>query len=86
LESTTKKRLSFLQGCKVDVTLALALIHHLALGNNIPFKNIAEMFCNITMVFDHRIIPENDEKIRLMTLHKKKFTCRVFTGKFPECF
>ena len=77
-----KERLSFLERCKVDLTLALALIHHLALGNNIPFKNIAEMFCNITRYLIIEFIPENDEKIELMTLHKKN----LLTGYSQENF
>ena len=81
-----KERPSFLERCKVDVTLALALIHHLALGNNIPFKNIAEMFCNITRYLIIEFIPENDEKIRLMTLHKKNLLAGYSLENFLSAF
>lgn len=29
---------------KCDIGMALALIHHLAISNNLPFENIAEFF------------------------------------------
>ena len=80
------ERLSFLERCKVDVTLALALIHHLALGNNIPFKNIAEMFCNCTRYLIIEFVPENDEKIMLMTLHKKDLLTGYSQENFLDAF
>jgi len=76
------ERTSFLARCKVDVALALALIHHLALTNNIPFDKIAEMFSNITRYLIIEFVAENDEKIKLMTLHKKN----LLTGYSLESF
>lgn len=39
------ERTSFLGRCseKTDLVLALALVHHLAIGNNIPLRNVVEL-------------------------------------------
>ena len=77
-----KERMSFLERCKVDLVLALALIHHLVIGNNIPFGKVAEMFGNVTRYLIIEFVPETDEKISLMTVHKKN----VLTGYSEENF
>jgi len=38
------ERDSFLQRGPVDATLALALVHHLAISNNVPLPRVAEFF------------------------------------------
>ena len=40
-----EERSSFLERCNVDVVLALALIHHLSIANNVPFEMSATAFC-----------------------------------------
>ena len=39
------ERASFLERCsgKTDLVLALALVHHLAIGNNVPLRSVAEL-------------------------------------------
>lgn len=43
-----QERDSFKNRANFDVTLALALIHHLAISNNLPLDNIADFFSQIT--------------------------------------
>ncbi len=40
------ERTSFLERCygKTDLVLALALVHHLAIGNNVPLRSVAALF------------------------------------------
>src|SRR5205814_7950689 len=42
------ERKSFLERVNVDLALALALVHHLAIGKNIPIEKMAEFFGKIT--------------------------------------
>lgn len=65
-----KERESFLKRIKPDVTLALALIHHLAIGKNIPFEKIAEMFSSISKYLIIEFVPKEDEKVKLMLARK----------------
>ncbi len=63
-----KERLSFLSRAHVDVTMALALIHHLAIANNIPLQNIAkslaEMADNVIIEF----VPKEDSQVKRLLL------------------
>jgi ribosomal protein L11 methylase PrmA len=43
-----EERESFLQRGPADIILALALIHHLAITNNVPLTKIAELFARVT--------------------------------------
>lgn len=65
------ERDSFLKRTKVDLVLALALIHHLAIGRNIPFESIAKMFSGLGEYLIIEFVPKEDEKIQLMLNQKK---------------
>jgi hypothetical protein len=65
------ERFSFQERIKTDLVMALALIHHLAIGKNIPFEKIAEQFISTGKYLIVEFIPKEDEKIQLM-LHQKK--------------
>ena len=66
-----KERSSFFERLNVDLVMALALIHHLTIGKNIPFLHVAELFsrCGKNLLIE--FVPKNDEKVVLM-LHQKK--------------
>ena len=57
------ERDSFIQRCKSDLVLSLALIHHLAISNNIPLNKIAEFFSNICKNLVIEFIPKTDSQI-----------------------
>jgi hypothetical protein len=85
-----KERPSFIERTKTDLALALALIHHLAIGKNIPFDKIASLFSGMT---DHLVIefvPKKDEKIQFMLRQKKDiytdYTEENFLGSFQKYF
>ena len=56
---------------KADLVLALALIHHLAIGKNIPFSGMADFFQQLGHYLVIEFIPKDDEKIRFMLQQKK---------------
>jgi hypothetical protein len=66
-----EERSPFLQRAKVDLVVALAVIHHLAVGKNIPFESIAALFAGFGKTLIIEFVPKDDEKIRLMLAHKK---------------
>ncbi len=72
---------------KVDLGLALALIHHLAIGRNIPFDRIAEFFagiCKKYLVIE--FVPKTDEKVKLMFSGKKDIYQNYSETGFSEAF
>lgn len=66
-----KERASFIVRAKADIILVLALIHHLAIGKNIPFEMIADMLQGIGKYLIIEFIPKEDGKIQLMLNRKK---------------
>ena len=80
------ERASFSERIYADTAFALALIHHLSIGKNIPFDSMAEFFKNIC---DHLIIefvPKMDEKIQLMLSNKKDHYTDYSEDKFVNAF
>lgn len=60
------EREAFLQRPKPDTVLALALIHHLAISNNIPISRLAAMFSKICKTLIIEFIPKEDYRVKLL--------------------
>lgn len=66
------ERLALTDRLRADLVLALALIHHLAIGRNIPFDRIASFFSRVCRKFlIIEFVPLDDEKVKLMRAQKK---------------
>lgn len=85
-----KERSSFIERTDADLVLALAVIHHLSIGKNIPFSMIAEFFSRIGSFLLIEFIPKNDEKIQLMLQNKEDifdaYTAENFLKAFEKYF
>ncbi|MBC7873365.1 MAG: SAM-dependent methyltransferase [Ferruginibacter sp.] len=85
-----EERDSFINRAKVDLVLALALVHHLAIGKNIPFEKIAYLFQGICRYLIIEFVPKQDEKIQLMLSTKKdiytQYTEENFIAAFTKYF
>jgi hypothetical protein len=59
-----RERDSFLQRGPADAVLALALVHHLAISNNVPLSRIAEFFteCGEWLVVE--FVPKSDSQVQ----------------------
>ena len=66
-----KERISFIDRTNCNLGLALALVHHLAIGKNIPFEKLAEFFENLADHFIIEFIPKTDKKVKFMLQQKK---------------
>ena len=69
------ERKSFLERCEsVDLVLALALVHHLAIGNNLPFGHIAEVFKGLGKYLIVEFVPKADSQVvRLLSQREDIF-------------
>lgn len=56
------ERQSLAERSKADCLLALALIHHLAISNNIPLPSIAEFFATLAEWLVIEFVPKRDKK------------------------
>jgi hypothetical protein len=85
-----RERISFIERTNADLGLALALIHHLAIGKNIPFEKVSEFFKNITDYLIIEFVPKRDERVQFMLKQKKdiyqEYTEENFVRTFEKYF
>lgn len=61
-----KERMSFMEKGGADVVMALAIIHHLSISNNLPFKKTAEFFSKIAKNLIIEFVPKTDSKVKIL--------------------
>lgn len=59
-----RERVQLNKRSKPDVIMALAVIHHLVISNNIPFEKVAEYFAGLTEWLILEYVPAEDDKIK----------------------
>ena len=82
------ERKSFLCRLHVDTIMALALIHHLCIGNNVPLGNVAEMLSQHCRNLIIEFVPLEDPKAQLL-LGKKNippYSLDIFKAEFGKYF
>jgi hypothetical protein len=84
------ERHSFCERGPVDLIMALALIHHLAISNNVPLQRIARFFSRLCSRIIVEFVPKSDPKVlRLLSSRRDIFTEYTQTGfetAFEEFF
>jgi hypothetical protein len=61
-----EERESFADRGPVDLVLALALVHHLAIAHNVPLPRIAEFFARIARTLVIEFVPKEDSQLQRM--------------------
>lgn len=77
-----EERLSLLQRGPVDTILALALIHHLALANNVPLASLARFFGSLCEFLIIEFVPKHDSQVKRMLATRED----VFEDYHPQAF
>jgi len=77
-----KERTSLLKRGPVDTVFALALIHHLAISNNLPISKIAEFFSSICTYLIIEFVPKDDSQIQRMLSTRED----IFPDYIKEAF
>lgn len=84
------ERLSFLDRAPVDTVLALALVHHLAISNNLSLEKIAALFNKICRSLIIEFIPQSDSQFQRLRLTRNSdfsnYTQQVFESEFEKYF
>lgn len=65
-----------------DVVLALALVHHLAIGNNVPLTLVADYFSKIGEWLIVEFVPKEDSQVQRMLVARED----IFSGYHNEGF
>ena len=59
-----RERESLAQRGPLDVSMALALIHHIAISNNVPLDEIARYFSSLSRYLIIEFVAKNDSQVR----------------------
>jgi hypothetical protein len=81
-----KERSGFFTRTKVDVCMALALIHHLAIAKNITFEQLASFFASVCKVLIIEFVPKSDPKVAGMLQWRKDIFNNYNQESFEEVF
>jgi hypothetical protein len=81
-----QERVALLKRGPVDTVMALALTHHLALANNLPFNRIASFFAKICTTLIIEFIPKSDSQVKRMLATREDIFPDYGRDKFEEEF
>lgn len=65
------ERESLLDRGPADVAMALALVHHLAIGNNVPLSRISEFMAQCARHLIVEFVPKEDSQVQRMLSTRK---------------
>lgn len=84
------ERSNFFERMSADTIMALALIHHLAINNNVPLERIASFFAAHCEHLIIEFVPKGDSQVdRLLSTREDIFpnyTAEGFEKAFGQCF
>lgn len=80
------ERVSLIDRGPADTVLALALIHHLAISNNIPFSQIAEFFSMLCKFLIIEFVPKYDSKVKLLLASRRDIFDNYNEKSFENSF
>lgn len=81
-----EERSSFLSRAKSDLVMALAFIHHIAIGKNVPLEKIASILSSIGDHIIIEFIPKDDPKVQIMLSGKKDIYTDYSDQSFENAF
>ena len=84
------ERMSLEQRGPADLALALALIHHLAIGNNVPLERIAAWFRRLAGWLAIEFVPKPDPEVQTLLASREDifpdYTDEGFEAAFSRHF
>lgn len=85
-----RERMSLLERGTSDVVFALALVHHLAISNNVPFDYIAGFFNKVARALVIEFIPKSDSQVQRLLSNREEifpdYTQHFFESEFEKYF
>ena len=69
-----------------DAALALALLHHLAISNNLPFEGIAEYLSRLCRSLVIEFVPKEDSQVERLLVTRKDIFDRYTKENFERAF
>ncbi|HQE18263.1 MAG TPA: hypothetical protein PK607_07130 [Aggregatilineales bacterium] len=85
-----RERMSLLERGPVDMIFALALIHHIAISNNVPLDMVARFFAELCTWLIIEFVPKEDPKVQTLLLSREDifpdYTQTGFEAAFSQYF
>jgi ribosomal protein L11 methylase PrmA len=85
-----QERRSLLQRVNADTVLALALIHHLAITNNVPLSRVASFFAKICRWLIIEFVPKEDSMVQILLANREdifpNYSIEAFRREFSRVF
>lgn len=85
-----EERMSLCQRGPVDTVLALALIHHISIANNVPFDRVAKFFVEICRSLIIEFVPRSDSQAKMLLERREDifsaYTAENFEKEFSRYF
>ncbi len=81
-----QERSSFGERGPADVVLALALIHHLAISNNVPLPKLAGFFFGLCRWLVIEFVPKSDSQVQKLLLSREDIFPQYAQGEFEKIF
>ncbi len=69
-----------------DLVLALALIHHLSISNNVPFTKVAEAFSRVGKFLLIEFVPKSDSQVEVLLSSRKDIFSEYDFENFEKSF
>lgn len=80
------ERADFISRFKCDTVMALALIHHLAISNNLPFENLAVFFGQLGENLIIEFVPKEDSKVQVLLSSREDIFVNYNQEEFEKVF
>ena len=85
-----QERSSLIERGPADCAMALALIHHLAISNNLPFSKIARFLSRICRALIIEFVPKSDSQVQRLLLSREdifaEYHQEAFEAEFSQYF
>ena len=82
----SSERKSFSQRIKADCVMALALIHHLAISNNLPMGSISKYFASLGNHLIIEFVPKEDSKVQILLQNREDIFSDYSKEGFEKAF
>ncbi len=80
------ERDSLLARGPADMVLALALVHHLAISNNVPLDKLAEFFADLARSLVIEFVPKSDSQVKRLLATREDVFPRYDRENFERAF
>ena len=81
-----EERLALIERGPADTIMALALIHHMAIGNNVPLDRIAEWLSRMGRHLIIEFVPKTDSQVQRLLAHREDVFANYRQDEFERAF